>query len=75
MATGCIPFAIESTGRLGEEAEKFLKEISSLDGRPNTDPKVEEARLFFKRRLAAILVTGNGMMIRRSRTQSEIMSV
>ena len=75
MASGCIPFAIESTGRLGEEAEKFLKEISSLDGRPNTDPKVEEARLFFKRRLAAILVTGNGMMIRRSRTQSEIMSV
>ena len=75
IASGFIPFALESTGRLGDEADKFLKEISFIDGRPNPDPKVEEARLFFKGRLATILVTGNGMMIRRSRTISEIMRV
>jgi hypothetical protein len=75
FTTGLIAFAVESTGRLGDEADKFLQEISFVDGRPNPDPKVAEARLFFKRRLATILVTGNGMMIRRSRTTSEIMRV
>lgn len=69
ITSDSVPFAMESTGRLGMRRIASSKRSDSVNGRPNPDPKVEESRLCrYQAHIAAILVTSNGMMIRRSRT-------
>jgi hypothetical protein len=70
-----IPFVLESTGRLGNMAQKFVDKLTGLTHANNVaaNSSYQAARLFLVQRLAVLLVKGNARMIRSCRSSIQIL--
>ena len=64
IASRVVPFIVESTGRMGEEALSLVDSITKLNGPVlNPNGSLKRARNFFLNRISTSLVNANHRMV------------